>query len=89
MPAKQTIATPKPELSSLITENAAAGLALAGQIADQIAAQLEKVDDEAERPGGTTFLLPSSVPRNVIASVVFHTIATANLGWPSNPQTME
>jgi hypothetical protein len=73
------------EFSSLITASAAAGLALASQIADEIAVQLAKANDKVERPGGTTFLLAPSVPREVVTCVVFHTIAVANRGWPANP----
>jgi hypothetical protein len=75
---------PKAEFSSLMTANAVAGLALANQIADQILVQLAEANDKVERPGGTTFLLPPAMPREVISSIMFYAITTANCGWPAN-----
>jgi hypothetical protein len=76
---------PKPELPSLITTNAADGLALAGQIAAQILDELVTATETVELPGGTHLLLPPALPRELVTSVVFYTIAAANRGWPANP----
>jgi hypothetical protein len=76
---------PKPELPSLITTSAADGLALAGQIAAQILDELVAATETVELPGGTHLLLPPALPRELVTSVVFYTIAAANRGWPANP----
>jgi hypothetical protein len=72
------------ELPSLITADAKAGLILADQLADQLQTQIAKANESIERPGGMTFLLPLTVPRETIASVMFYTIAAANHGWESS-----
>jgi hypothetical protein len=74
-----------PGFPSLITANAEAGLALAGRIASQILIQLAEAGEQAERPGGTHLLLPTAMPREMVTSIVFYTIAAANRGWPANP----
>jgi hypothetical protein len=72
---------PKLELPSLITTNAADGLALAGQITAQILDQVEKGIETVKMPGGTHLLLPPAMPRELVTSVVFYTISAANRGW--------
>jgi hypothetical protein len=67
---------------SLITSNADAGLVLAGQLADQLQAQIEKAGANLECPGGMSYLRPAPVPREITISVLFYTIAAANGGWP-------
>ncbi len=71
----------KDELPSLITSDRQAGLALAGQLADSLQAELAKGDAQVERPGGMNYLLPAHVPKAIIASVLFYAIAAANKGW--------
>jgi hypothetical protein len=83
--AQPIVMPPKLELPSLITPNAADGLNLAARIAAQILDQLEETTDMAEMPGGTHLLLPPAMPRELVTSVVFYTIAAANRGWPINP----
>jgi hypothetical protein len=77
---------PKPEFPSLITTNAADGLDLAARIAAQILDQVEESIETVKMPGGTHLLLPPAMPREMVTSVVFYTIAAANCGWPAaNP----
>jgi hypothetical protein len=83
--AQPLVMPPKLELPSLITPNAADGLNLAARIAAQILDQLDESIDMAEMPGGTHLLLPPTMPRELVTSVVFYTIAAANRGWPINP----
>lgn len=68
---------------SLITPDAQAGLALAGQLADQLHAQLESAGDRVERPGGMNYRRPASVPKEMTASILYYAIAAANHGWPA------
>jgi hypothetical protein len=82
--AQRTVTQPKLELPSLITTNAADGLALAGQIAAQILDELVEATETVELPGGTHLLLPPAMPRELVTSIVFYTIAAANRGWPVN-----
>ena len=69
------------QLPSLTTSDAPAGLKLAGELAAQLHAQIEKAGTQVERPGGMNYLLPAPVPKEMIASILFHTIAAANHGW--------
>ncbi len=73
----------KDELPSLITADAQAGLTLARQLADRLLAQIEQANAYVERPGGMNYLLPSPVPKEIIASILFYAIAAANRGWTS------
>ena len=73
----------KNEFPTLITSDAQAGLALAGNLADQLHAQIEQASTKVERPGGTNFLLPVPVPKEIIVGILFYAIAAANHGWPS------
>ncbi len=68
-------------LPSLITADAASGLALADALADQLIARAAEAEAKIERPGGMNFLIPPSAPRAVVASVLFYAIAAANRGW--------
>jgi hypothetical protein len=54
---------------------------LAGQLADSLHAQIEKANALAEHPGGMNYLLPAPIPKEIITSILFHTIAAANNGW--------
>ena len=69
------------ERPSLITPDAHAGLNLAGQLAERLHTQLQAANDRVERPGGTNYLLPPPVPKEIIASILFYAISTANQGW--------
>lgn len=74
----------KTEFPSLITSDASSGLALASQLADRLQVQIEKANEKVERPGGMHFLLPPSVPKEVLAGVLFYAVAAANRGWVTN-----
>jgi hypothetical protein len=74
----------KNELPSLLTPDTQAGLALAGQLADTLRAQIEQANAHVERPGGMNYLLPAPVPKEIIATILFYAIAAANHGWTSN-----
>ena len=69
------------KFSSLITPDVQAGMALAGELAAQLHAQIEKAGTQVELPGGMNYLLSAPVPKEMIASILFHTIAAANHGW--------
>jgi hypothetical protein len=73
----------KTELPSLITPDTQAGLALAGQLADSLHAQIEQASADVERPGGMNYLLPVPVPKEITAGILFYAIAAANRGWTS------
>jgi hypothetical protein len=73
----------KNELPSLIIPDTQAGLLLAGQLADNLHAQIEQANAHVERPGGMNYLLPAPVPKEIIASILFYAIAAANRGWTS------
>lgn len=73
----------KNELPSLITPDAQTGLTLAGKLAAELHGQIDAMDTKIERPGGTNYLMPSAVPKEVTASVLFYAIAAANRGWPA------
>ena len=66
---------------SLITPDAQTGLALAGELTGQLHAQMEQASAKVELPGGMNYLLPAPVPKEIIASILFYTIAAANSGW--------
>jgi len=82
--AQRTVRPLEPDFPSLVTTNAADGLALAGQIAAQILSQVAKANEKVQRPGGTHLLLPPAMSRELVTSIVFYTIAAANRGWPVN-----
>jgi hypothetical protein len=69
--------------SSLITSDVQAGLALAGRLADQLQSQIDQASSKVERPGGMNYLLPGSVPKEVIACILFYAVAAANRSWKS------
>ena len=71
----------KNQFPSLLAADVQAGLALADELAAQLQTQMEKADTQIERPGGTNYLLPARVPKEVIAAILFYTIAAANHGW--------
>jgi hypothetical protein len=75
----------KNELPSLITPNTQAGLALAGELAELLHAQSGQTDVKAKWLGGMSYLPPSSVPKEIIASILFYAIAATNRGWTSKP----
>ena len=69
--------------TSLITSDAKTGLALAGNLADQLQSQIDQAASKAERPGGMNYLLPAPVPKEITTSILFYAIAAANHGWPA------
>jgi hypothetical protein len=71
----------KTQLPSLITADAQSGLALAGRLSEQLHEQFARASARVEHPGGTNYLLPAPVPKEVIGSVLFFAIAAANQGW--------
>ena len=73
------------ELPSLITPDAQTGLVLAGKLADQLHAQIDEANKKIKQPGGTTYLMPPSMPKEATTSFLFYTIAAANHGWPPKP----
>ena len=75
----------KNEPPSLTTLDAQAGLTLAGQLADGLHAQIEQTNAKVEWLGDISYLPPSSVPKEIIASILFYAIAATNQGWTSKP----
>ena len=69
------------QLPSLITANTADGLKLAVKLAGELQGQFQRAHSNAERPGGTNYLLPAPVPQEIIASILFYAITAANGGW--------
>jgi hypothetical protein len=70
------------EFPSLVTPTAGAGLDLAEQLADRLRTELQPTaKDGDDHPGGTSYLVPAPVPREIIASILFYAIAAANHGW--------
>ena len=69
------------QFPSLITGDPESGLALAGRLAGELHAQIETAGAEVQRPGGTNYCLPTPIPKEVIAAVLFYAIATSNQGW--------
>ena len=70
-------------LHSLITPDTHAGLALAGQMAEKLQTQIEQAKAHVGHPGGTNYLLPAAIPKEIIASILFYAITAANQGWTS------
>ena len=66
---------------SLITPDAHTGLSLASELAERLHTQMQAANDRVERPGGMNYLLPPPVPKEIIASILFYAISTANQGW--------
>jgi hypothetical protein len=71
----------KTQFPSLITSTADAGLSLACQLAEQLRAHQDASHNSAARPGGMNYLLPPSVPADVVSGILFYAIAAANNGW--------
>ncbi len=69
------------ELPSLITPNPLSGMVLAGQLSEKLHGQLEQANAQVAQPGGTNYLVPPPVPREVISSILFYAITAANGGW--------
>ena len=69
------------ERLSLITSDAHAGLNLAGELAERLHTQLQEANNRVERPGGTNYLLPPPVPKEIIVCILFYAISTAKQGW--------
>jgi hypothetical protein len=69
------------EFPSLITPTAQAGLVPAIQLADRIHAQIGETDVKATWLGGMNYLPSRSVPKEIIASILFYAVAAANQGW--------
>ena len=70
-----------PQTSSLITANAKSGLDLANELAEHLQSQMESAGEKISRPGGTNYLKPQQIPKEIMASVLFYAIAMANQGW--------
>jgi len=77
----QPINKMKNELPSLVTPDLQAGLALSGQLADCLHAQIDQTNVKIKWLGGMNYLPPNSVPKEIIASILFYAIAAANQGW--------
>jgi hypothetical protein len=73
----------KNQIPSLITKDARSGLVLASQLAEELQWQLQQAGSKVERPGGMNYLQPATVPKEVISSILFYAIASANGGWSS------
>jgi hypothetical protein len=71
----------KTELPSLITPDVQIGLTLAGQLADRLHAQIDQTSLKVKWLGGMNYLPASSIPKEIIASILFYAIAAANQGW--------
>jgi hypothetical protein len=69
------------QLPSLVTRDARSGLTLATELAEQLYRQIETAGTKVEHPGGMNYLLPAPIPKEIIASVLYFTIAAANNGW--------
>ena len=69
------------EPRSLITPDAYAGLNLADELAERLHTQLQEANNRVERPGGTNYLQPPPVPKEIIVGVMFFAISIANQGW--------
>lgn len=76
----------KNTLPSLITQDTQSGLALAGELAELLHGQLERAAEGVQSPGGTNYLRPTRVPKEIVAGVLFYAIAAANAGWTATPQ---
>lgn len=72
---------PVHKFPSLITPDAEAGLKLAADLAGELGEQIEISAKATERPGGTNFLLPARVPKEITVGILFYAIAAANQGW--------
>jgi hypothetical protein len=77
----------KSRFATLITPDAQSGLELAGELADELNDQMDRVRSRVERPGGMNFLLPPRVPPEIIGGILFYAIAAANRGWPNGAAT--
>ncbi len=66
---------------SLTTPNAHAGLVLAGQMADQLHAQIDEARNKVQGPGGMSYGVPAPVPKEITTSILFYAVAAANHGW--------
>jgi hypothetical protein len=73
----------KTELPSLITPDTQTGLTLAGQLADRLHAQIDQANVKVKWLGDMNYLPANSVPKEMIASILFFAIAAANQGWTS------
>lgn len=51
------------------------GTDVVGLLAGCLHAQIKQANPHVERPGGMSYLLPSPVPREIIASILFQAIA--------------
>ena len=71
----------KNQFPSLVTSDAKAGIILACQLAAQLQSHHEQARNAAARPGGTNYLLPPSVPIEIVSGILFYAIAAANNGW--------
>jgi len=73
----------KTELPSLITPDTQLGLALAGQLADRLHAEMEQTNVKEKWLGGMNYLTANPIPKEVVAGILFYAIAAANQGWTS------
>jgi hypothetical protein len=73
----------KTELPSLITPDTQTGLTLARQLADRLHAEMEQNNVKEEWLSGMSYLTTNSIPKEIVASILFYAIASANQGWTS------
>jgi hypothetical protein len=73
----------KTQLPLLITPDTQTGLTLAGQLAERLHAQIDRIDTKEEWLGGMNYLPSKPVPKEIIAGILFFAIAAANQGWTS------
>jgi len=69
------------QIQSLKTTDPAAGVALATELARDIAVNLAAARQAILKPGGTNYDEPASIPRELIASILLVAVSIANEGW--------
>jgi hypothetical protein len=69
------------KIQSLKTTDAAAGVALATELARDISISLAEARQSIPRPGGTNYAESASIPRELIASILLVAVSIANEGW--------
>ena len=69
------------QIQSLKTTDPATGVALATELARDIAVNLAEVRQSIPKPGGTNYGEPAPIPRELIASILLVAVSIANEGW--------